>query len=91
MAVKKYINEYGWEEQYLSNGIDHYRTGHISQDDCCGTCDGGKCDFCREVWKVWQMGPTDKNPEPHVFAWEIFESLEEAEEALRAIEEKELV
>lgn len=79
MAIKQFIDKDGiyWYD-YETVSIDHYRTGHISGEAYCGTCDGGGCDDCREIWKVVKMGITDLVPEPHSVYWRNCESKEEA-------------
>lgn len=90
MAIRKYIDRDGWYlYDYETVSIDHYRTGHISGEAYCGTCDGGRCDNCREIWRVVQMDETETCPAPHPVYWVNCESLEEAERVMAELEEKE--
>ena len=43
-------------------GHTHYRSPYEGYDDC-GTCDGARCECCREKWEVTYFGPDDKKPE----------------------------
>lgn len=52
--------------------LEHILTGHIKKDDDCGTCDGGACHCCSELWRVGEMGETELFPYPHLIKYENF-------------------
>lgn len=87
MAIKTYVDENGYElYDYETEFIEHYRTGHIFHDDYCGTCDGGGCGNCREIWMVGTMGCSERVPWPHPTSFEVFEDEASAMEAFLALQ-----
>ena len=87
MAIKTYTSPDGsYEYDYETVSIDHYRTGHIGGEADCGTCDGARCERCREQWKLIRFDVTERNSEPHIWYWEVFDNQVDAEMALAHIE-----
>lgn len=77
--TKHYKSKDGsYEYDYETVGIDHYRTGHIGGELDCGTCDGARCDRCREQWEVNLVDVTDRIPYPHSIHWKRFDNETEA-------------
>jgi len=80
VEMKSFVNEYGYEEKYISKSLESHLSGHLHRgsameiDNDCGNCDGGRCESCREMFEVTHCGkPIDKVNE---FGWtESFENV----------------
>ena len=72
--------------------INRAFTGHVyfkSPYECydsCGTCDGAKCETCRERWEVVGWDPED----PDTNLYKTFSTKEEAQEFADAWEKGEI-
>lgn len=78
--VRSFVNEYGWEEQYERFSVDHFRSGHIDRDADCGTCDGARCEHCRELWQVFETEYDEVRQQLVNTGWRNFTSEAAAEE-----------
>ena len=62
---KTWIDEYGYEEEYVFKELSMCLSGHCYRgsssetDSDCGNCDGGRCDSCHEVYTVTSYGPPE--------------------------------
>lgn len=87
-----FVNDWGFNEKYIAKSIESRKTGHIYSGsafetaDSCGNCDGGRCNFCREVFTVTEFGEPifvpnafgfDEQRE-NILAWKSFTDRQEA-------------
>lgn len=89
-SYKSFVNDYGYDEAYISKSIESHLSGHLYrgsaiETDCsCGNCDGGRCESCIEIFEVAHCGvPIIKENE---YGWD--EQFENVLERRRFVDEE---